>query len=226
MCDPDPGRLAARGSQSVEPGCERSKIDSGGDDPAFLVGLPVGAQGLGLILRGEGDVQDGDGRGAARAGHRLCGDLEHGAVIGPNEPINEAFALEGQCLGGAAGVLELLQDEGAQEDLAAGIEATLRFTGAIERGELGLQLGALRLEGFESTAARGVVSRNAAAEGTRRQERRTYEFPAKPGNSTRVQGLRPRNPCRRPEADRSHCVRGLLPLTPHSLRSQPLLAVG
>ncbi len=96
---------------SVEPGSKGSEIDSGGDDPAFLVGLPVGAQGLGLILRGEGDLQDGDGRGAARAGrwwgrqrrrggagvagHRLGGDLEHGAVIGPDEPIDEALALEG-----------------------------------------------------------------------------------------------------------------------------------
>ena len=42
-----------------------------------------------------------------------------------------------------AGVLELLEDEGAQEDLAAGVQAPLGFGGAVERGEFGFQLGAL-----------------------------------------------------------------------------------
>src|ERR1019366_616434 len=99
----------------------------------------------------EGWVGFGDPRGGGwvpwsrSAGGQL---LEHRSVIGSDEPIVEAFALEGQLLGGDSGVLQLIQDEGAQEDLAARIEAALGFSGAIELGKLGLELGAPGLQGF------------------------------------------------------------------------------
>jgi hypothetical protein len=43
----------------------------------------------------------------------------------------------------------VFQDEGAQEDFAAGIESALGFGGAFKHGELSLQLGALDLELLE-----------------------------------------------------------------------------
>src|ERR1019366_1526510 len=97
----------------------------------------------------EGWVGFGDPRGGGwvpwsrSAGGQL---LEHRSVIGPDEPVEEAFALKGQLLGGDPGVLQLIQDEGAQKDLAARIEAALEFGGAIQLGELCLELGAPGLQ--------------------------------------------------------------------------------
>ena len=46
-------------------------------------------------------------------------------------------------------MFQLFQDEGPQQDLAAGVQAALGFGGAIELGKLGFELGALGLQGFE-----------------------------------------------------------------------------
>ena len=125
------------------------------DDPAFLIGVPVSTQGFGLVLIGEGDIENGVDSGGAHSGEGdlrnrgLCSRLEHGAIVGPNQPIEEPFALEGQRLGRASGLFQLFQDEGSQQDLAAGIEPSLGFGGSAQLRELGLQLGALGLEGFE-----------------------------------------------------------------------------
>ena len=93
-----------------EPGREGREVAAGGNEPAFLIRVPVGAQGLGAILIGEGDVQGRVGGGdPRRRGFDLCGagdglvgrsaggeGLEHGAIIGADEPIEEALALEGE----------------------------------------------------------------------------------------------------------------------------------
>jgi hypothetical protein len=46
-------------------------------------------------------------------------------------------------------VLHFFQDEGTQENLAAGIQASLGFRGAIELSELGFELCALALQGLQ-----------------------------------------------------------------------------
>ena len=77
----------------------------------FLVRLPVGAQGLGAIFIGEGDVQGRVGGGDPRREDLIsCGvgavvlvgrntggrGLEHGAIIRADEPSEEALALQGE----------------------------------------------------------------------------------------------------------------------------------
>ena len=52
---------------SIEPGLEGFEFETGGNDPAFLVGVPVSAQGFHLILIGEGDIEGGLGGSASRS---------------------------------------------------------------------------------------------------------------------------------------------------------------
>ncbi len=140
---------------SGKPSSERSEIETGGDDPKFLVGNPVGTQGFGLVLIGEGDVQrslslgDPRCRGGARSLSAAGRGLEHGAIIGSDEPIREALAFDSESLRGEASAFELFQHEGAHEDLATGIDATRGFGGALELNELGFELSAFGLKRFE-----------------------------------------------------------------------------
>ncbi len=59
-----PGRCRGSG----EPGLEEGEVATFGDYPAFLVGLPVSAQGFDLVFIGEGDLECGIGGGDARVG--------------------------------------------------------------------------------------------------------------------------------------------------------------
>jgi hypothetical protein len=70
-----------------------------------------------------------------RLGSGIAGGqrVEHSAVRGADQPIEEAAdPRRSACWGDGAGVLHLFQDEGAQEDLAAGIQAALGLGGPIE----------------------------------------------------------------------------------------------
>ena len=57
---------AALVTSSAKPGREGGEVAAGGDDPPFLIRVPLGAQGFGAVLIGEGDVQGRLGGGDPR----------------------------------------------------------------------------------------------------------------------------------------------------------------
>ncbi len=131
--------LGAAGS--LEPGLEGFEFETCRDDPAFLIGVPDSAEGFGLVLIGEGDIEGGLGGSASRSSsflRRRGESVEHCTIIGPDEPIEEAFVVVRQRLGREPGVFQLFQDEGPDEDFAAGIDAALGFSGSSELVEPGL----------------------------------------------------------------------------------------
>ena len=157
---PDPGRCDA-GHASAEPGREGGEVAAGGNDPEFLIRVPLGAQGFGRSLSAKGTfrgvsvvairgAEDGiSGLGDELVDEALAVVSNTARSLGRTSQSKKRLPSKVSAWGDEPVRSSCSKTKAPRRILRRASRRRCGFGGAIELGEFGLELGALRLEGFE-----------------------------------------------------------------------------